>query len=109
MTYQEDQNILVVFGGRTDFPTKANKYQVILNDIWVLFLENLVWYEALTVTGSIPRERFSHCAATASNTQIVIFGGLNNENFCNSETYCLELDPYQSKRQAQEERRRAGV
>ena len=54
------------------------------------------------MTGSIPRERFSHCA-TIIDTNLIIFGGLNNENFCNSELYSLELDPYYSKRNNEEE------
>jgi len=31
-------------------------------------------------------------------TQLVIFGGLNIENFLQPELYALELDPYHSKR-----------
>jgi len=27
-----------------------------------------------------------------------MFGGLNEENFCSSEMYCLELDPFNSKK-----------
>jgi len=75
-----------------------------LNDVWVFFLENLTWYEAKT-SGSIPRERFSHCAAIVG-TQLIIFGGLNSENFLNSELYALELDPYHSKRVTNDEKMR---
>jgi hypothetical protein len=45
MNHSEDQNILVIFGGRCDFASKKSKHQQILNDIWILFLENLTWYE----------------------------------------------------------------
>jgi hypothetical protein len=61
MSHSEDQNILVIFGGRCDYATKKSKNQKILNDIWILFLENMTWYEIKRV-GSIPRERFSHAA-----------------------------------------------
>ena len=86
----------MVFGGRCDFAAKKYNYQQIFSDVWVLFLENLTWYEA-KLTGSIPRERFAHSAAITGTTMI-IYGGLNNENFCSTELYCLELDPYHSKR-----------
>ena len=91
MNYSEEQNILVVFGGRSDYAQKKYNYYQILNDVWVLFLENLTWYEANT-TGSIPRERFSHSACIVG-TNLIIAGGLNNDNFCSPETYTLELDP----------------
>ena len=89
--------MIVVFGGRCDFAAKKYNYQQIFNDVWILFLENLMWYEVSKLTGSIPRERFSHCAAIVGAT-LLIYGGLNNDNFCNSDLYMLEMDPYHSKR-----------
>lgn len=44
MNYCEDLNIIIVFGGRCDFANKKNNYQQILDDVWILFLENLNWY-----------------------------------------------------------------
>jgi hypothetical protein len=70
-----------------------------------LFLENLTWYEA-KLTGSIPRERFSH-SATIAGTTMLIYGGLNNDNFCVAELYSLELDPYHSKRVHGEDKKRS--
>ncbi|CDW75223.1 kelch motif family protein [Stylonychia lemnae] len=96
LNFSEDQNLLVLFGGRCDFAAKMTNYQQILNDVWVLYLDNLCWYE-VQCSGSVPRERFCHCA-TIVGTQLLIFGGLNSDNFLCSEIYCLELDPYHSKR-----------
>ena len=39
-------------------------------------------------------------------TQLVIFGGLNTENFLPPELYALELDPYHSKRIRADEKMR---
>ena len=63
-----------------------------------------MWYEA-KLTGSIPRERFSHSAAIVG-TSLLMFGGLNNDNFCSSELYCLEMDPFNSKRVYADEKMR---
>lgn len=60
--------------------TKSNDYKQILNDVWMLFLENLTWYEVKTY-GQVPLERFSH-ASCVIGSQLVIFGGLNGKNFC---------------------------
>ena len=81
-----------MYGGRCDFALKKNNYQQILNDLWVLWLEELKWYE-VEQTGQIPRERFSHSAAIIG-TQMVIFGGVNDENFCASDLFALELEPF---------------
>eukprot|EP00347_Sterkiella_histriomuscorum_P004971 403358389 len=105
MNYSEEQNLLVVYGGRCDFAAKKTNYQQILDDVWVFFLENLTWYQVIC-TGSIPRERFSHCACIVG-TQLLIFGGLNGENFLYPELYCLELDTYHSKRVRAEDKMKA--
>jgi len=40
-------------------------------------------------------------------TNLIIFGGINTENFCPSELYVLEMDPTYAKRfQADEYRKR---
>jgi hypothetical protein len=75
--------------------------------VWVLFLENLKWYE-INCTGAIPRERFSHAQAIIG-TQLIIFGGLNNENFCNADVYCLELDPFHSNRYSHEDKKKKNM
>lgn len=61
MSYSEDQNLLIVFGGRCDFASKKNNFHQILNDLWLFSLENHTWYE-VKQSGDIPKERFSHCA-----------------------------------------------
>lgn len=50
----------------------------------------------------MPRERFSH-SATMVGTTMVVFGGLNNDNFVNANVYAIEMDPFNSKRSAQDE------
>mmetsp|Transcript_25600 Transcript_25600/g.19365 ORF Transcript_25600/g.19365 Transcript_25600/m.19365 type:complete len:127 (-) Transcript_25600:34-414(-) len=96
MDLSEDQNLIVIFGGRCDFASKKNNYQQILDDVWVLFLENLRWYQ-VKLKGQKPSARFSHSSAIIG-PQMVIFGGLNEEHFCLPELYVLELDPFHQKR-----------
>ena len=101
MTYSEEQNTLVVFGGRCDFAGKKTNFQQILNDIWILFIENLTWYKA-HISGSVPRERFSHAACIVTTTLLIV-GGINAENFLPADLYSLEMDPYHQKRIKAEE------
>jgi len=35
MNFSQEQNILVLFGGRCDVQTKSSKNQLVLNDIWI--------------------------------------------------------------------------
>ena len=35
---------------------------------------------------------------------MVVFGGLNIDNFCNAELHVLELDPFHAKRMHHEEK-----
>jgi len=44
MCYSEEYGFLAVFGGRTDVAMRSNNYQQILNDLWVLNLEILMWF-----------------------------------------------------------------
>ncbi len=43
------------------------------------------------IYGSIPRPRHSHCSCTLG-AKMVIYGGLNETNFCSTDLYVLELD-----------------
>ena len=61
-------------------------------------MENLTWYEAKKA-GNVPRERFG-AASCCVGTSLVIFGGLNNDNFCNGNVYVFEMDPFNAKRQS---------
>ena len=106
MHFCEDYQMLVIFGGRIDFVTRKYGNSAILNDVWVLHLEPELMWSQVHCTGSIPRERFSHTSCVIG-TQLVIFGGLNDENFQSSgELYALELDPYHAVRLGNEENKR---
>jgi tRNA wybutosine-synthesizing protein 3 len=80
MSLCEEFNFLVVFGGRIDFVTKKYGSSTVLNDVWLLHLDPVLMWVQVQCSGSIPRERFSHSACVVG-TQLVIFGGLNAENF----------------------------
>ena len=43
------------------------------------------------MSGCIPRPRYSH-AACILGSKLIIYGGINDDNYCNSDLYLLELD-----------------
>ena len=52
-------------------------------------VDTFTWFE-ITCLGSVPKERHSHVACL-TNSRIAIFGGINNEHYCTSDVYILEM------------------
>jgi hypothetical protein len=97
MIHFEAMNAIVVFGGRND--TLISKTLVIelnfLNDLWLLSLDTLNWVKVIN-QGDIPIGRHSFCSAI-HGTRLVIFGGLNSQQYNSNDIYLCELDPSLSK------------
>ena len=85
MHYLKKQNILIVYGGRT------NDYsQQILSDIGVLTLDDLTW--KLTSTfGEIQPPRFGHCSEIIGE-KLYVFGGVDGKTLFPSNLSILELE-----------------
>ena len=86
-----DKSILVVFGGRND-DTFEISGTFCMNDIWVFSAETLEWKEWVN-NGSpkqYPEARYSHCSAILGKS-VIIFGGLNDANYCGSKLYEIDM------------------
>jgi hypothetical protein len=94
MTYFQDANILVIYGGRTDKAGEA--YDVSYEDLHILNLESMYWGK-VEVYGNIPDSRSSHGSA-GNESCLYIFGGISNGSFCNNQMFCLELDQKAAER-----------
>jgi len=62
-----------------------------MNDIWILYLGILTWCKWDAECSFAPMPRYSHCVEMRNNT-LIVFGGLSEENYCNSDVYALDLD-----------------
>ena len=94
MTYFQDSNLLVIYGGRID--KGGISHSVSYDDLQILHLEHMYWAK-VEVYGHIPDSRSSHSAAGSGNG-LYIFGGISNGSFCNNQMYSLELDTKAAER-----------
>lgn len=94
MTYFQDANILVVYGGRTDKAGEVSN--VSYEDLHILNLESMYWAK-VEVYGNIPDSRSSHGSA-GSGSCLYVFGGISNGSFCNNQMFCLELEQKAAER-----------
>uniref|UniRef100_A0A0E0K728 Acyl-CoA-binding domain-containing protein n=1 Tax=Oryza punctata TaxID=4537 RepID=A0A0E0K728_ORYPU len=73
---------LIMFGG------EDNKRQL-LNDLYILDLETMMWEEVKTGKGG-PAPRYDHSAAVYADQYLLIFGG-SSHSTCFSDLYLLDL------------------
>ena len=91
MNYYPNKGILVVFGGRNDENYEMLKTSF-LNDIWILWLRDLTWVKWVPKeTDYDPEPRYLHCS-TNIDGGILVFGGLSENNYCNSVVYVLDIE-----------------
>ena len=88
MAYSSASNNIIIFGGRVD--TRQNKEYTCFNDVFVLFVDSLIW-ASCKVNGNIPSPRSGHSAAMMG-TEFYVFGGVSNTAYCSSELYKLETN-----------------
>ena len=96
MNYYEKGNILIVHGGRNDY--KSDSFA--LNDTFIFNLFTYEWTEVKlysTMEDFKVLNRCGHCAIIY-NSKLVIFGGMNANNYLGSSLFvvCLDSD-YKSK------------
>lgn len=83
MTYQEDFNFLIIYGGRNDALG-------IFGDVFLLRLSNLNWYSVSVYGDFIGKERFGHSAASFGD-KFLVFGGVDTHGFSKGELLAFEL------------------
>lgn len=89
MIYNPEGGNLIIYGGRNDKLFQAQK-SCCLNDLNVLNLTNLSWCAVSTFGDHYTESRYAHAACLYQN-QMVIFGGLHDYSFVDSEIRRLEL------------------
>jgi hypothetical protein len=90
MNYYEEGNFLIIYGGKNDFTERSD-----FNDIFLLELSKLEWLE-IKVFSSEPitvMSRFGHSSFIDVN-KLIIFGGMNNNNFIGSALFIIDLGIY---------------
>ena len=94
MDYFEQGNYIIIHGGRNDNVSASSA----LNDTFVLDLENFDWV-SVHLYSNIPNfkviSRYGHKSAIFSN-KLLIFGGINNNNYIGSSLFIVNLDFYYS-------------
>ena len=106
MLHFEAMNTVVVFGGRNDtlLERKTKVEENFLNDMWLLQLDTLTWGQVMCI-GEVPAPRYCFTAGIYGS-RLVIFGGLNSQQYNNSDMYVCELDPMLSKQYEAEKNRK---
>lgn len=89
MNHYPQKNILILYGGRNDENYEENG-ESYLSDVWILSLDNLVWRQ-WDNNGDIPPPRSFHSAAVIG-TSVLIFGGINDQNYCRAIAYTLNME-----------------
>lgn len=89
MVFNRFTNVLVVFGGK--MPESKLSTAAVFKDLHVLDLTNLHWSQVI-VAGHVPRARWAHSCGTLQD-KIVLFGGIEVNEFSSNETFILTLTP----------------
>ena len=94
MDYYNKSNYLIIHGGRNDELSATSA----LDDTFILDLENLEWLKVELYSNSDNFKvisRYGHKSTIFSN-KLIIFGGMNNNNFIGSSLFIVNLDFYYS-------------
>ena len=90
MNYYENGNFIIIHGGRND--NKSDNFA--LNDTFILNLQNLNWIEIELYSQFNDFKIFSRCGhcSIIYNNQLIICGGMNNNNYIGSSLLIVNLD-----------------
>ena len=90
MNYYENGNFIIIHGGRND--NKSDNFA--LNDTFILNLHNLNWIEIELYSQFNDFKIFSRCGhcSIIYNNQLIICGGMNNNNYIGSSLLIVNLD-----------------
>ena len=94
MDFYEKANYLIIHGGRNDALSASSA----LNDTFILDLENFEWARIELYSNNRDFKvisRYGHKSTIFSN-KLIIFGGMNNNNYIGSSLFIVNLDFYYS-------------
>lgn len=80
---------LVIVGGRNNSIYKKLN-NIALNDICLFNTFSFEW-ETLALFGSIPASRWNHALVQIEDNKLLLFGGVNFNQYMNSQVYCFEF------------------
>jgi len=83
ITFFEELNVLVIFGGR-------NEKDLSLNDVYMISLINLKWTK-VALYDYLPRNRSEHCAECIDDSKLLILGGINSDRYLGSDFYVIDF------------------
>ena len=91
MSYYERGNFLIIHGGRNDL----NNDSFALNDTFIFDLEFLEWHRVVLYSNIEGFKVMPRCAhkSVVHNNRLIIFGGMNNQNYIGSCLFIIRLDP----------------
>ena len=93
LNFYENGNFVIVFGGRND----AVEYRGALNDCFCLELNKLTWLRVETLNSLEQKPAFRNChKAALVESQLVIFGGMDNKTFVGNDLAIFDLGSYVS-------------
>jgi hypothetical protein len=88
LNFFEEGNYLIVHGGRNDLEAKSSAF----NDMFICELYRLEWLRVVFNNNIKAVNRYNHGAAI-SGKHLIIFGGMNGNNFLGSGLFVVNLDP----------------
>ena len=91
MSYYEKGNLLIIHGGRNDLSSDS----FALNDTFIFDLEFLEWHKVKLYSNIEGFKVMPRCAhrSVVHNNRLIIFGGMNNQNYIGSCLFIIRLDP----------------
>ena len=91
MSYYERGNFLIIYGGFKDL----NNDSFALNDTFIFDLEFLEWHRVVLYSNIEGFKVMPRCAhkSVVHNNRLIIFGGMNNQNYIGSNLFIIRLDP----------------
>ena len=90
MNFYENGNFIIIHGGRNDF----NNESFALNDTFILNLYNFDWIIIILYNNFFNFKVLNRCAHSSIiyNNKLIIFGGMNNNNYLGSILFIINLD-----------------
>ena len=100
MNFFEDGNYLIIHGGRNEIDGGDD---IALNDTYVLELYKMEWLKVDFGDLEI-KHRFGH-SAVISGRNLIIFGGMNRENYLGSALFIINLDTEKAQEEKLKQKR----
>ena len=90
MNYYEKGNFLIIHGGRNDSLSESSA----LNDTYIFDLENFEWAKIILYSQINEFKVLNRCGHKAEiySNKLIIFGGMNNNNYLGSSLLIINLD-----------------